>query len=173
MIGHLAETVSLIPKFYCRYDLLQQRYHLLKMGRSLVNDVKYYRWAISLFEVWREQMENAYFKLGNLLSAETQLNSLPNLKYTLACCSCNTSNKLIVKHNAYGKENFSDYFPTLWFCEKYWLRNRFCFGSHISAYIKYMDDLPMLTSWATLVDCSQVTVIENITRSLSTLGLAI
>ncbi len=37
--------------------------------------------TISLFEVWREQQERAYFKLGNLLSTEIQLNSLPNLKY--------------------------------------------------------------------------------------------
>ena len=36
--------------------------------------------GISLFEVWQEQKERAYFKLGSLLSAETRLNNLSNLE---------------------------------------------------------------------------------------------
>ncbi len=55
--------------------------------------------GIGLSEVWREQQERAYFKLGNLMSAETQHSSLPNLKYTLSFCSGHTSNRLIRRHN--------------------------------------------------------------------------
>ena len=52
---------------------------------------------ISLFKVWWEQKERAYFKLGNLLSAETQLNSLRNLKYPLSFCPHHTLNRLIAR----------------------------------------------------------------------------
>ncbi len=47
---------------------------------------------MQLAYAWQEQKERAYFKLGNLLSAETQPNSLPNLKYTLSFCAHHISN---------------------------------------------------------------------------------
>ncbi len=68
--------------------------------------LKYEYVTINLFEcmAWERAYFKSLFKLGNLLSAETQLNSLPNLKYSISFYSCNNSNRLMKNLLLHGME---------------------------------------------------------------------